>query len=49
MGDEIIQYFSNPTILHHPGGHFVPNGPEQRKVYADFLAEQLSHVTGSGS
>lgn len=49
MGDEILNYFSKPVVLHHPGGHFIPNGPEQRKVYADFLAQQLETIGDSSS
>jgi len=42
MGNELIECFNDPVVLHHPGGHFLPTQPEQRKVYQNFLEERLA-------
>ena len=42
MGDELISHFKDPLVLHHPGGHFLPNQPDQRKIYVEFLQEKLA-------
>lgn len=49
MGDEIIEYFDEPVVLHHPGGHFIPNSPEQRPVYSEFLSKQLQHKSDNNN
>lgn len=40
--EELLQYFTNATILNHPGGHFVPTQAPQRKVYIEFLEQFLN-------
>ncbi|XP_067945127.1 esterase CBG03338-like [Watersipora subatra] len=42
MGNELIEHFQDPVVLHHPGGHFVPNQLDQRKAYSEFLEQQMS-------
>ena len=37
MSEHILDYFADPEILVHPGGHFVPATGVQKKVYVDFL------------
>ncbi|XP_005096416.1 esterase OVCA2 [Aplysia californica] len=37
MSEELLQYFRDPTILRHPGGHFVPAASAQKKGYMGFL------------
>lgn len=39
MSEELLQYFDNPKVWLHPGGHFVPATGSQKKVYVDFLQE----------
>lgn len=38
MSEHILDFFQDPEILVHPGGHFVPATGAQKKVYVDFLA-----------
>lgn len=40
--EELLQHFSNATILNHPGGHFVPTQALQRKVYIEFLEQFIN-------
>jgi hypothetical protein len=37
MSEELLEYFSNPVVLEHPGGHFIPASSAQKNVYLDFL------------
>ena len=37
MSEDLLQYFSDPIILNHTGGHFIPASSAQKKTYIDFL------------
>ena len=39
MSEELLQYFDNPKIGLHPGGHFVPATGAQKQMYIEFLQE----------
>lgn len=42
MSEELLKYFSNPDIITHSGGHFVPStGGEAKKGFVDFLNKML--------
>lgn len=40
MSEEHLQYFTNNSILNHPGGHFVPASSAQKGAYIKFLEAQ---------
>uniref|UniRef100_A0A8D0L5K3 Esterase OVCA2 n=1 Tax=Sphenodon punctatus TaxID=8508 RepID=A0A8D0L5K3_SPHPU len=37
MSRELASHFADPTILTHPGGHFIPASAPQKRVYLEFL------------
>ena len=39
MSDDMLMYFSQPDVYHHPGGHFVPTAGSAKTLFADFLAK----------
>ncbi|KAK3580578.1 hypothetical protein CHS0354_002672 [Potamilus streckersoni] len=39
MSEDLLQYFVNPKIIQHPGGHFIPASSPQKKIYLEFLNE----------
>ncbi|RUS79726.1 hypothetical protein EGW08_012499 [Elysia chlorotica] len=39
MSEELLQYFDNPKVWIHPGGHFVPATGPQKHMYVDFFKE----------
>ena len=39
MSEELLPYFTNPSVGRHPGGHFVPAASAQKKSYLTFLEE----------
>lgn len=41
MSEHLLQYFNEPTILNHPGGHFIPASGPQKRVYLDFLNKMI--------
>ncbi|GFO16536.1 ovarian cancer-associated gene 2 protein homolog [Plakobranchus ocellatus] len=41
MSEELLQYFESPTVLRHPGGHYVPAAGPQKRFYVEFLEEML--------
>ncbi|XP_064613787.1 esterase OVCA2-like isoform X2 [Liolophura sinensis] len=42
MSEELANdQFIEPTILQHPGGHFIPASSAQKKVYLDFLNKMM--------
>ncbi|XP_053373634.1 esterase OVCA2-like [Mercenaria mercenaria] len=41
MSEDLLQYFIEPRILQHDGGHFIPASAPQKKVYTEFLQEML--------
>ena len=45
MSKEMLQYFSAPMTLPHPGGHFIPASAAQKHVYHSFLEVMLSKKT----
>ncbi|XP_068690977.1 esterase OVCA2-like isoform X3 [Montipora foliosa] len=42
--EELLQHFSNATILNHAGGHFIPTQAPRRKVYTEFLQQFLTNT-----
>lgn len=42
MSEDLLQYFEDAITLEHPGGHFIPAGGPQRKVYLEFLDKILA-------
>lgn len=38
---QLIECFENPTIIAHPGGHFIPTHSEFRKQLKEFVVSQL--------
>lgn len=41
MSEALAQHFSDPLILTHPGGHFLPASAPQKEVYVNFFQDQL--------
>ncbi|XP_066492328.1 esterase OVCA2 isoform X2 [Tiliqua scincoides] len=41
MSRELASVFMEPVILTHPGGHFMPASPPQKKAYLEFLNQFL--------
>ena len=37
MSEDLLQYFSNPDLLRHAGGHFVPASGEEKKAFVAFF------------
>nr|XP_020659196.1 esterase OVCA2 [Pogona vitticeps] len=37
MSRELASHFTEPVVLTHPGGHFVPASAPQKKAYLEFL------------
>lgn len=37
MSEELLTYFRDCMALQHPGGHFIPAGNAQKKIYLEFL------------
>ena len=37
MSEDLLQYYANPVILNHTGGHFIPASSAQKKTYLEFL------------
>lgn len=37
MSEEILEYFHDPQVLMHPGGHFIPATGAQKSAYLKFL------------
>ncbi|XP_071481343.1 esterase OVCA2-like [Diadema antillarum] len=38
--EDMLQYFVDPTIINHNGGHYVPATSAEKKVYLSFLEAQ---------
>lgn len=45
MSEDLLQYFEDPVILQHPGGHFIPAAGPQKKIYLEFLDKMLENKT----
>lgn len=37
MSEEHLQYFHDPEVLVHPGGHFIPATGAQKAIYVKFI------------
>ena len=37
MSEELLEIFTNTTVVRHPGGHFIPTTSQQKKAYLEFL------------
>ena len=43
MSEELLQHYENYSTLQHPGGHFLPAASPQKKVYIQFLEQQIEN------
>ena len=43
MSEELLPYFVDPSTLQHEGGHFIPTGGPQKKIYTEFLQKMIDH------
>ena len=43
MSEELLPYFVDRSTLQHEGGHFIPTGGPQKKIYTDFLQKMIDH------
>jgi hypothetical protein len=41
---DLTYYFVNPQTYVHELGHFIPNNPESKKIYIEFLKEILDKI-----
>jgi len=39
MSSDLVPYFENPTVVEHPGGHFIPATSKQKEPYMNFIRE----------
>ncbi|GLG94445.1 Esterase CG5412 [Gryllus bimaculatus] len=37
MSQDLLQYFEDPVIITHPGGHYVPATKSQKQSFLDFI------------
>ena len=37
MSSDLVPYFDNPTVVEHPGGHFIPATSKQKEPYMNFI------------
>ncbi len=37
MSNDLVPYFDNPTVVEHPGGHFIPATSKQKEPYMNFI------------
>jgi len=44
MSEDLLQYFSDPEIINHPGGHFVPATGEEKKKFNLFLEKMQNNL-----
>lgn len=42
MSEHLLQYFKDPKILQHKGGHFIPASGPQKNGYLEFLDNMIS-------
>ncbi|XP_062572307.1 esterase OVCA2-like isoform X1 [Saccostrea cucullata] len=47
MSEDLLQYFVNPRVLTHSGGHFIPVSSKEKKVYIEFLQPFLDRKKGN--
>ena len=47
MSEDLLQYFTEPVILTHTGGHFIPASAPQKKVYLSFLEDMKNKLKKS--
>lgn len=43
MSEELLQHYENYNTLQHPGGHFLPSSSPQKKIYIQFLEQQIEN------
>ena len=41
MSEDLLQYYVDPCVLRHPGGHFIPASGPQKQVYGNFLSKMM--------
>nr|XP_037289270.1 esterase OVCA2-like [Rhipicephalus microplus] len=44
---EILPFFLSPSVLYHPGGHFLPTGSECKVEYIAFFKKIASPHNGA--
>ncbi len=37
MSEALLPCYSDPVVLCHPGGHFIPAAAAQKQTYTEFL------------
>ena len=41
MSDDVLPMFEDVTVVRHSGGHYVPAGAEEKKLYTKFMQKVL--------
>ncbi|XP_076439483.1 esterase OVCA2-like [Babylonia areolata] len=49
MSEDLLQYFEDTVTLQHQGGHFIPAGGQEKKVYLEFLAKVKEQKNASST
>uniref|UniRef100_G3MTF0 Serine hydrolase domain-containing protein n=1 Tax=Amblyomma maculatum TaxID=34609 RepID=G3MTF0_AMBMU len=44
---EILPFFVSPSVLYHPGGHYLPTSSECKKEYIDFFKKMTGTYSGT--
>ncbi len=39
MSEELMEYFETPSLMRHPGGHYVPATAKEKSGYIPFLEQ----------
>ena len=45
MSFALLEYFTEPVVLEHPGGHFIPASAPQKATYQNFLEDMIKRKT----
>jgi len=43
MSEELVQFYNNPDIIRHEGGHFVPTSPHTKHQWTEFLKKMQNN------
>jgi len=43
MSEELVQFYNNPDIIRHEGGHFVPTSPHTKHHWTEFLKKMQNN------
>lgn len=49
MSEDLLQYYKDAVTLQHQGGHFIPAGSQEKKVYLKFLANMKEQKNARSS